>query len=90
MTKLKTILLTITLSLTGCLDLVPNPPEIWQCGYSVKFNKFRCKNTVTGQAVNVDRNDSAMEASQCLRADDYKAMARWIDQVKEIANKRCK
>ena len=86
----KTILLAISLSLTACGTLVPEPPEVWQCGHSVRFNKFRCVNTVTHEAINVRRDDARMEAAQCLSADDYKKMENWIATVKEIAERRCR
>lgn len=89
MTKLKIALFLISLSLEACASLPPFP-EIWQCAYSVKFDKFRCVNTSTKAAINLKRNDPRMEAAQCLSADDYKKSEEWLTSVLEIANKRCR
>ena len=85
--KLKMTLLAITLSACG---RIPDPPPVWQCAHSVKFNKFRCVNIATKEAVNVSRSDPRMEAAQCLSADDYKASERWVSELKKLAETRCK
>lgn len=90
MIKPKTLLVALSLSLVGCGTQVPDFPGVVQCAYSVKFNKFRCVNTKTKEAFNVSRDDSRMEAAQCLSADDYKASEHWVSVVKSIAEKRCK
>lgn len=87
---LKIALLLISLSLISCGTIVPEFPAVWQCGYSVKFNKFRCVNTKTKQAMNVKRDDPSMEGAQCLSADDYRKSEAWVESVKEIAETRCR
>lgn len=87
---IKTSLLAISLSLAACGTVVPEPPAVWQCAYSIRFDKFRCVNTKTSQALNLRRDDPRMEAAQCLSADDYKAMAAWVGTVKSIAEQRCR
>lgn len=86
---LKILLLATSLSLGACASLPPFP-EVWQCAYSIRFDKFRCVNTKTKQKVNLRRDDPAMEAAQCLSADDYKKSERWVSQVIDIAEKKCK
>jgi hypothetical protein len=88
---LKRSLLVISLfSLVSCLGAVPEFPEIWQCGYSSKFNKFRCVNSKTGEAKNLKRDDPSMEGSQCLSVNDYRLSERWVDTVIKIAESRCR
>lgn len=87
--RLKILLLGISLNLAGCA-VIPPFPEVEQCAYSIKFNKWRCCNTETKACRNVTRNDSSMEAAQALSADDYKKVSDWVDTVKQIAEERCK
>jgi hypothetical protein len=91
----KKSLLIIFLALSGCALFqifpgLPDPPEVWQCGHSVKFNKFRCVNTKTGEALNVSRNSPSMEGAQCLAPDDFQASQRYLDQLLKVAKERCK
>jgi hypothetical protein len=83
------ILLGITLSAAGC-GQIPEAPAVWQCGYSVKFNKFRCVNIKTNEKINLSRDDARMEAAQCLSADDFKASQDWVSELKRLAEQRCK
>lgn len=87
---LKIALLTIALVLSACGTPLPEPPEVWQCGYSVKFNKFRCVNTRTKEKINVSRDSAQMEGAQCLPAGDYAKSERWVDELIRIARQRCK
>lgn len=87
LTALKMALLAISLS--SCAK-VPPFPEIHQCAYSIKFNKFRCCNTRSKECFNLSREDERMEAAQCLSADDYKKSEAWVQAVINIANERCK
>lgn len=89
MIKPKMTLLAIALGLSAC-GRIPDPPAVWACGYSIKFNKFRCVNTETKKAVNVSRDDSQMEAAQCLSADDYKRSERYVSELLKLAEQRCK
>lgn len=82
-------LLIICLSLSAC-DALPPAPAVGQCAYSVRFKKFRCCNTVTKECFNVKNDDIKMEAAQCLSADDFKSMEKWVDSVVEIAHTHCR
>lgn len=75
-------------SLMACAKLPP-APAIYQCGYSIKFNKFRCVNTKTKEKINLSRDNPRMEAAQCLSAEDFKAAQAWVAQVKATAERRC-
>jgi hypothetical protein len=86
----KTLLLTVALSLNGCGTPLPEPPPVWQCAYSIKFDKFRCVNTETKQAINLPRSAAIMEGAQCLNADDYRKQAAWVDTLIQIARTHCK
>jgi hypothetical protein len=87
---LKTILLIVSLSLVSCGEQIPDFPEVWQCGYSIKFNKFRCRNTKTKESINLRLDDPKMEGAQCLALEDYKQSESWVATIKELARKRCK
>lgn len=88
LTRLKIALCLICLSLSACQSLPPFP-EVMQCAYSVKFNKFRCCDTETKKCVNVSRDSKDMEAAQCLMADDFKKSEAWVQSVIDIANQHC-
>ena len=86
---LRMTLLGTLLALSGC-GRVPDPPAVWQCGYSIKFNKFRCVNIQTKEAVNLSRDDRRMEAAQCLSADDFKKSQDYVSELTRLAEQRCK
>ena len=87
---LKIALLAISLVISGCGTSVPDFPEIYQCAYSIKFNKFRCVNTKTKEAINLKRDDASMEGAQCLSRSDYKKSESWVNMVIKLAKARCK
>lgn len=87
--KLKKRLIGITLLLSGCSSLPPFP-HVNQCGYSVKFNKFRCCDENGKSCFNLRREDPKMEGAQCLSGSDYKKASHWIDSVTGIAQQRCR
>lgn len=96
---LRIALCVISLSLGACAGWflkndLPEFPEVLQCGYSVKHNKFRCKNTKTGEAFDLRRDDPVMEGAQCLptkdRLQSYGSSEAWVASIKSIATQRCK
>jgi hypothetical protein len=88
---LRIVLLAISsLSLLGCAPNLPEFPEVTQCGYSIKFNKWRCVNSRTKAAENRDRNDPRMEGAQALSADDYQASQAWVAEITKLAERRCR
>lgn len=84
--KLSPILLVTCLS--AC-NVVPSPPEIDQCGYSFKFQKFRCCDTKSGNCINVKLDDSLMEGAQCVSAEDFKKSSDYVDTLKQLAETHC-
>lgn len=96
--KLKIVLLTASLSLSGCAgwwtNRVPEFPEVLQCGYSAKWQKFRCKNTRTKEVFDLPLNHPMMEGAQALPIADkyrsYSSSEAWVAAVKSIAEERCK
>lgn len=84
--RLSLVLLTILLN--GCATLPPFP-EVWQCGYTYKFKKFRCVNTESKVQFDVKYDRPEMEGAQCLPPDHYKSVAQWVAAVKEIAETKC-
>lgn len=89
MIKRSLTLYATVLGLSACGTPLPQPPAVWQCGYSVKFNKFRCLNFNTGEAINISREDARMEGAQCLNPDDYRKASAWVDVIIEFARKHC-
>ncbi len=87
---IKLSLILLSLSLSACGSVVPEFPQILQCAYSIKFNKFRCVNSKTGEAFNLPRDFAAMEGAQCMTLDDYRKSEAWVASVKAIAERRCK
>lgn len=68
----------------------PKPPEVWKCTYSWRFQKFRCKNSVTSAVENRRLDDSRMEAAEALPQDDYLEGEDWLDEVAKTARQRCR
>jgi hypothetical protein len=86
---LKSALLILSLSVGAC-GSVPRFPQVEQCAYSVKFNKFRCVNVKTKAKRNVSRESKEMEGAQCLSINDYKQAETWLATVKEMAERKCR
>jgi hypothetical protein len=87
---LKKILLALSLLSIQACDSVIKPPAVWQCGHSIKFDKFRCINTESGEAVNLSRDDMRMDGAQCLSIEDYKKSEQYVSDLIEQAKQRCK
>lgn len=87
---LKIALLTISLSLISCGDVVPEFPEVWQCQYNGSPRAFYCVNSKTKARMKLDAGSSRMKGAQCLPADDYRQSEAWVQTVKEIAQQRCR
>jgi hypothetical protein len=83
------LLMLSCLNILGC-DGAPKPPVLWQCGYSIKFSKFRCVNTETKETLNLSRDDMKMEGAQCLSLDDYKKSEKYISELITYAREKCK
>lgn len=87
---------TIALSflMTGCLASLPKQPEHYECTYMPAYAKFRCTEVPSGKKVKFDLDAVSMNGAQCLPINDkhrsYQAMARWVEDVKEVARQRCK
>lgn len=87
--KIALMFLFFYLSLIGCAPELPPFPELNQCAYSVKFNKWRCVNSVTHAAENRTRDDVRMEGAQALSVEDYKKSEAWVQEIHDLAQKRC-
>lgn len=87
---LKAKWLLIVLALSGCGTSLPEPPPVWQCAWSVKFQRFYCTHTESGQKITRDPRSPVMDGGQCLSRSDYEAESRWVAQLIEEAKKRCK
>lgn len=84
--RLKAVSLIICLS--GCAMLPPFP-EVNQCAYKPKLGLFVCRDTTTKKIVHIPIADASMEGAQCVSTEDFKSVQDWIQQVQEIAQRRC-
>lgn len=87
---LRAALFAISLSLAGCASALPEFPEIWQCAFDGNPKAFYCVNTRTGARLKVAADDPRMKGAQCMSLDDYRKSERWVQQVKLIAEQRCR
>jgi len=87
---LKSMLLTLSLSLSSCANL-PEFPEVVQYGVYADVNPpgFYGVNNKTKQHVFKRFVDPSMKAAQCLDAKDYQKSEAWVKEVIEIAKQRC-
>jgi hypothetical protein len=83
------LLLALLILLTGCGKL-PAFPETLQCAYSHSNQLFFCVNTKTKEKVRLRADDPWMKNAQCVSLDDYRAGQAWIQNLKNIAERRCK
>lgn len=83
------VLSLIAISLIACEKLPPYP-EVWNCGYSIKFDFFFCVNNKTNDEIVLKRDDPRMERSQCLSEKDYEAGQQWVETLKQMAERRCR
>lgn len=87
--RAKTALLIISLSLSGCLAIAP-PPAVDLCQFNGNPRAFFCENTDTHKQEKRPIADPRMKASQCLSADDYRAMSDYVDYLTNEAEQRCR
>lgn len=87
MNKIKLCL--ISLGLSGCGLVVPNPPEIWQCAYAGAPRAFYCVNSETKEKKKLSADDPSMKGAQCMSGKDYKKSEAWVKDVIDIARTRC-
>lgn len=88
--SLKTILLIISLSLSGCGTNLTPPPAINQCQFNGTPLAFFCENTDTHAREKIELTDPRMKAAQCVSADDYRAMTDYVDYLITEARRRCR
>lgn len=79
----------MVISLSGCLTVEP-PPPVDLCQFNGTPRAFFCENTTSGAKEKRVLEDPRMKASQCLSADDYKAMSDYIDYLTNEAQARCR
>lgn len=77
---LKIVLCAIALSLSGC-KILEDAPEVWKCQYNGSPRAFFCVNTKTNERRKVPAESGSMKAAQCLSADDYAAMERYVEYL---------
>ncbi len=86
---LKSALLILVLSSIGCGTTLPAFPDVYQCAYSDKFQKFVCYSTQTSKRLDRSLQSPIMEGAQCLSPDDYAKSQAWVESVIEIAERKC-
>lgn len=87
---MKYALILCALFLASCGKEVPEFPQVSQCVFKVKYQAFYCVDNKTKARVKISVQDFAMDAAQCLSAEDYKKSERWIGDVRAIAEEKCK
>lgn len=88
LTKLKMVLLIVSLS--SCAQLPPVPHHV-QFGIYADVNPpgFYGVDNETKARTYRTFDDPVMKGGQCLTASAYKAWAQWISAVKQEAEQRC-
>lgn len=88
---LKSALFVIAISVVGCAQLPPQP-EVIQYSIHADVNPpgFYGVNNKTQAHDYQDFSSSVMKAGQCLTAGGYSSYQAWLQQVKEIAEQRCR
>ena len=86
---LKSLLITIALILSGCLSHVPKVPEHTKYGFHADIEPpgFYGVKSKDNSRDFKELGHPEMKGAQCLTAQDYKRMQRWLDSVIEQA--RC-
>ena len=88
MMRHKRLSLLLCLSLGACAK-IPVEPDVWLCGYSVKFDRFSCVHTESKEQVELKRDDPIMEAAQCIQPNAFNEYMSWVSQVKKVAERKC-
>lgn len=86
--NLKKILLITLLSLSARKTIKQAPP-VWQCQVNGSPRFFYCVHSRTKQRLKLPIDAPEMKAAQCVSADDYKALMRWVDYLIDQATRRC-
>jgi hypothetical protein len=89
---LKIVLISVALAATACGKLPP-APEIWQCAHissSTAPSYFLCVNSRSGEEKRLENQAEVMYGAQCMSLGDFKSMSAWVEQIKLMAEKRCK
>ncbi len=89
--KLLIVCTLINLSLGGCAlpSWVPEAPEVNRCTYSLRFQKWRCKDSKTGAVEDRRLDDPRMENAEAISKKDSLKMSKWLDDVLKLANSHC-
>lgn len=87
---LKRKLLALSLAISGCAHLPPQP-EIVQYGIYADVNPpgFYGVNNKSKERVYRRFDDPRMKAGQCLDRRDYQETEEWVRKVADLAKQRC-
>lgn len=83
----------LALGVAGCPRPIPDPPDHWQCQYNQPSGgvyAFYCVNNRTQEKLKIPTTAPSMKGAQCLSPKDFKAMSKWADNVKLIAQESCR
>lgn len=84
------VLLLISLSLVGCGTQIPKFPGVFQCAYSDTQNAFFCVHSDTQERLKIPAQDVRMRGAQCMSLSDYRKSESWVNEVKRLAETRCR
>lgn len=87
---LKTTLLITVLGLSAGCKRIEDAPPVWQCQYNGSPRAFYCVNTHTKQRMKIPAEHPQMKAAQCLSAQDFKTMQRYVDYLIDESKRRCR
>lgn len=82
----------VTLGVASCPKQLPKPPALQYGQCALNWPKggeaaLYCVNE--GKRIKVPVHVQEAKGAQCLMPYDYNAMAQWMDQIIDIAQKRC-
>ncbi len=84
------LLCCLGFAVVGCGSL-PQPPEVYLCAYSYKFEKFICASNKDDKVTKeLKLDDPSMEGAQAMSLEDFKLFVDYVGVLKRLAEQRCK
>lgn len=86
------VLLLISLSLSGCMDnpMLPPKPNGLHCTYSKQFKKFYC-NEINNPEIEKEFTieSDEIDRAQCMPLETFEKYEAYVQEIKDIANREC-
>ena len=83
------LIIATAFMLTGCAKLPP-APGIYQCAWAGDPRAFHCVHSTSGNEIVIQAEDPEMYGAQCMSMCDIQSMSAWVENLKSIAEKKCK